>query len=90
MNAYVLGRLAVIKEYRGKNLGSVIVKEAEQYIKKIGGICNRYIVIIKNNDMYSRFIYIIKFVRKTLLVYKYFCSDFFCIVGNTASFNARR
>ncbi len=39
MNAYVLGRLAVIKEYRGKNLGSVIVKEAEQYIKKIGGIC---------------------------------------------------
>lgn len=39
MNAYVLGRLAVIKEYRGKNLGSIIVKEAEQYIKKIGGTC---------------------------------------------------
>ena len=37
MNSYVLGRLAVIKEYRGKNLGSAIVKEAEQYIQKIGG-----------------------------------------------------
>ena len=37
MNMYVLGRLAVIKEYRGKNIGSVMLKEAEKHIQKIGG-----------------------------------------------------
>ena len=37
MNTYILGRLAVIKEYRGKNIGSAIVKEAEEYIQKNGG-----------------------------------------------------
>lgn len=39
MNTYILGRLAVIKEYRGKSIGSVIVKEAEKYIQKKGGRC---------------------------------------------------
>lgn len=39
INSYILGRLAVVKEYRGKNIGSVIVREAEQYVKKIGGKC---------------------------------------------------
>jgi len=37
MNAYVLGRLAVIKEYRGKSIGSIMLKEAEIYVKKKGG-----------------------------------------------------
>lgn len=37
MNAYTLGRLAVIKEYRGKGIGSVMVGEAEKYIKSKGG-----------------------------------------------------
>lgn len=37
MNEYTLGRLAVIKEYRGKNIGSIIVGEAEKYVKKKGG-----------------------------------------------------
>ncbi|MDE6747906.1 MAG: GNAT family N-acetyltransferase [Lachnospiraceae bacterium] len=37
MNTYILGRLAVIKEYRGKNIGSDIVKEAEKYVEKNGG-----------------------------------------------------
>ncbi len=37
MNAYVLGRLAVIEEYRGKNIGSIMLKEAETYVQKKGG-----------------------------------------------------
>lgn len=37
MNAYTLGRLAVIKKYRGKNLGSFMVKEAERYVQNQGG-----------------------------------------------------
>lgn len=34
---YTLGRLAVIKEYRGKNIGSAVVNEAEKYVQKEGG-----------------------------------------------------
>lgn len=39
MDAYILGRLAVRKEYRGKNIGSAVVREAEQYVKEQGGSC---------------------------------------------------
>ena len=35
--SYILGRLAVLKESRGKNIGSLIVEKAEEYVKKIGG-----------------------------------------------------
>ena len=34
---YLLGRLAVVKEYRGKGLGSEIVACAEKHVKEIGG-----------------------------------------------------
>ncbi|MBD5135918.1 MAG: GNAT family N-acetyltransferase [Lachnospiraceae bacterium] len=37
MNSYTLGRLAVIKKYRGKNIGSVMVNEVEKYVQKKGG-----------------------------------------------------
>lgn len=37
MGAYTLGRLAVIKKYRGRNMGSVMVKEAEKYVREKGG-----------------------------------------------------
>ena len=36
MNMYILGRLAVVKEYRRKNIGSIMVKEAEKYVKNMG------------------------------------------------------
>lgn len=35
--AYVLGRLAVLKEHRGKGIGAAVVTEAEKYVKQIGG-----------------------------------------------------
>ncbi len=34
---YVLGRLAVTKENRGKNAGALIVKKAEEYAQSLGG-----------------------------------------------------
>lgn len=37
MDAYVIGRIAVMKSYRGKRLGSDIMKEAERHILKAGG-----------------------------------------------------
>lgn len=36
---YVIGRVAVIKEFRGKQIGSVLLNEAEKYIKENGGEC---------------------------------------------------
>lgn len=36
-SVYILGRLAVLKENRGKNIGSLIVKKAEEYVKGMGG-----------------------------------------------------
>lgn len=37
MNAYALGRLAVIKNCRGQNIGSAIVSEAEKCVREKGG-----------------------------------------------------
>lgn len=34
---YKLGRIAIIKEYRGKQLGRFIIKTGEEEIKKLGG-----------------------------------------------------
>lgn len=36
-NKFIIGRLAVLKKYRGKQLGTLMIKEAEKYIKSIGG-----------------------------------------------------
>lgn len=36
-NRYVIGRIAVLSNYRSLGIGKVIVEKAEEYIKKIGG-----------------------------------------------------
>ena len=36
-DTYLIGRLAVIKEYRGSHLGAKMISEAERLIKEIGG-----------------------------------------------------
>lgn len=35
--SYLLGRIAVIKEYRGKHIGALLISKAEEEIKKNGG-----------------------------------------------------
>ncbi len=35
--AFVIGRIAVIKEYRGQNIGARILNEAENYIRQHNG-----------------------------------------------------
>lgn len=37
VNCYHIGRIAVLKPYRGKGLGIRIVSEAENVVKKLGG-----------------------------------------------------
>jgi len=34
---YILGRLAVMKEYRGKNIGGLLVEKAIEYVRKMKG-----------------------------------------------------
>ncbi|MCM1190332.1 MAG: GNAT family N-acetyltransferase [bacterium] len=36
--SYNLGRLAVLREYRGKKIGSATVRAAEQYVRETGGV----------------------------------------------------
>lgn len=36
---YYLGRLAVMKAYRGKHLGADMVFAAEDYVRSVGGAC---------------------------------------------------
>ncbi len=36
---YFIGRLAVMKEYRGKGAGGAVIREAERLIKEQGGSC---------------------------------------------------
>lgn len=37
MKMYILGRLAVLQEYRGKRIGSMMVQEGERIIQNKGG-----------------------------------------------------
>ncbi len=37
MGSYAIGRLAVVKKYRGRNIGADMVREAERYVKRKGG-----------------------------------------------------
>ena len=37
MNSYVLGRLAVLKEHRGRGIGSEVVKAGLGYVESTGG-----------------------------------------------------
>ncbi len=34
---FIIGRLAVLKEHRGRQLGSLMMNEAERYIRSLGG-----------------------------------------------------
>lgn len=36
-NTYLLGRLAVLKEYRKNHLGAVMMKKTEEFVKESGG-----------------------------------------------------
>lgn len=38
-HAYIVGRIAVIKQFRGRKIGKEILKAAENYAKEAGGEC---------------------------------------------------
>ena len=54
IDSYILGRLAVIREYRGKNIGSRMVKEAEQYVRSKKGNCLTLHSQCRVSDFYKK------------------------------------
>ena len=51
---YLIGRIAVKKLFRGKGLGSLIVKAAEEHIKRIGGKTIRIHSQLQAADFYEK------------------------------------
>lgn len=51
---FILGRLAVLKEYRGKNIGSDIIREAENLVIEKGGKCLTLHSQCRAKDFYSK------------------------------------
>ncbi len=38
LDSYHVGRIAVLKEHRGKNLGRLLLEETEKLVKSLGGV----------------------------------------------------
>lgn len=53
-STYILGRLAVKKEYRGRGIGSKLIAAAEQHIVQIGGKVLMLHSQIQAKDFYER------------------------------------
>lgn len=53
-NTYHVGRVAVLKEYRGKNLGAKMMQLAEDEIKKDGGKLIELSAQIRVKDFYQK------------------------------------
>lgn len=57
-NTYAIGRIAVIKEYRGKGIGSMIVAEGEKRIREMGA---QYVVLsaqLRAEEFYKKLGYV--------------------------------
>lgn len=54
IGGYVLGRVAVIKQYRGKQVGLALLNEAERYVKQNGGKCIIVLAQQRVTDFYEK------------------------------------
>lgn len=52
--SYVVGRIAVVKDFRGQSAGSTILEEAEKEIKKFGGTCISLLAQIRAKEFYKK------------------------------------
>lgn len=56
-NEYHIGRIAVLKEFRGRGLGSEIVEFCESEIKKLGGKSVSLSAQVRASDFYKKMNY---------------------------------
>jgi predicted GNAT family N-acyltransferase len=54
VQSHVVGRIAVIREYRGKGLGNSIIKAAEDCIKEMGGKKAMLSAQVRVSDFYKK------------------------------------
>lgn len=52
---YVIGRIAVLQEYRGKNYGAQLLKAAETEIRKRQGECIELSAQVRVSDFYKKY-----------------------------------
>lgn len=52
--SYMIGRIAVLKEYRGRGLGEKIVKAAEEYIRKAGALSVKVSSQVRVSSFYEK------------------------------------
>lgn len=67
--AYIVGRVAVVKEYRSKHLGSLMMIEAENHIKNIGGKTIAVSAQCRVSDFYKK----LGFSEEGEMYYDEFC-----------------
>lgn len=53
-DTYAIGRIAVMKDYRGKGLGGMIVEEAERHVKEAGAIFATLSAQVRVKEFYER------------------------------------
>ena len=70
---FMIGRVAVIKEYRSKCLGSLIMVEAQNYIRSIGGKTVGVSAQCRASDFYKKH----GFVEQGDMYYEEFCPHIF-------------
>lgn len=56
--SHLLGRLAVTKEHRGKNIGRLIVEAAEKHVQEIGGAQLQLHAQCRITEFYNRLGYV--------------------------------
>ena len=71
--AYIIGRVAVVKQYRSKHLGSMIMVEAENYIKSIGGKNIGVSAQCRVSDFYKK----LGYTEESEMYYDEFCPHIF-------------
>lgn len=69
LTEYHLGRLCVLKEYRGQSLGSLLVREVEKHAKDLGGTA----VILSAQVRASSFYEKLGYTKKGDIYYDEYC-----------------
>lgn len=54
MDSFILGRLAVLQEYRGNHIGSIMIQEAERYVQDQKGKCLSLHAQCRVSDFYQK------------------------------------
>lgn len=81
---YHLGRLCVLKEYRGQSLGSLLVSEVEKHVKELGGTA----IVLSAQMRASGFYEKLGYAKKGNIYYDEYC-EHICMYKLISDYNSR-